>query len=188
MRGIRSLVGLPVVVSGRKIGRVVQTELSEDLTRAEGIWIDAGLRGTRFIESDRIRLIGRVAITADDAGRRRALQSRALFRRAIGTDGCRLGAITGAEMNPISFQVEALELSCGLWNDLFTGRRRVTQFTVDRKSGNVIVECPLPERREDDEAWNGERSDHGRADRRFRSGSLRNHELADGETDEPAGS
>ena len=189
MRGIRSLIGLPVVVSGKKIGRVVQPELSDDLTRAEGIWVDAGLCGTRFIESDRIRLIGDVAITADDAGKRKSLQSRALFRRAIGTDGCRLGAITGAEIDPLSFRIEALELSLGLWNDLLSGRERVSLFTVDRQSGNVIVERSLPERRNAvNEEWNGERIDHGRADRRFRCGGLRDHELADGEADEPPGS
>ena len=47
MRRIRNLIGLPVIRGGRKIGRLLQAELSEDLPRLQGVWVDCGLRGTR---------------------------------------------------------------------------------------------------------------------------------------------
>ena len=64
MRSIRSMIGMPVVVENRRLGRVIQIALSDDLTRAEGVWVDAGLRGTRYISTDSVRLIGSVAIGA----------------------------------------------------------------------------------------------------------------------------
>ena len=70
MRKIRALIGMPVVVGNRRVGRVIQAELSEDLTRLDGLWMDAGLRGTRFIPSEQLEMLGRVAVMADDMGRR----------------------------------------------------------------------------------------------------------------------
>ena len=37
MRKIRALIGMPVVVGNRRVGRVIQAELSEDLTRLDGL-------------------------------------------------------------------------------------------------------------------------------------------------------
>ena len=58
MRKLRALIGLPVVVNNHRIGRVVQAELSTDLTQLLGVWIDAGLLGTRFIPADSLGMLG----------------------------------------------------------------------------------------------------------------------------------
>lgn len=189
MRSIRSMIGMPVVVENRRLGRVIQIALSDDLTRAEGVWVDAGLRGTRYISTDSVRLIGSVAITADDAGKRRAMKTQPLFRRAISTDGQRVGAITGAEIDALSFQVEALEVSVSVWSDLLYGRARALSFTADRENGSVIIDWPLPERMgSHDEERNDEGTRGRRADRLLRRDGLRDHKLADREADEPPGS
>lgn len=189
MRSIRSLIGMPVVVANRRLGRVIQIALSDDLTRAEGIWLDAGLRGTRYVPMDSVRLIGSVAITADDAGKRRAMRAQPLFRRAISTDGQRIGAITGAEINALSFQVEALEVSVSVWSDLLYGRAHALSFTADRENGSVIIDWPLPERTDSqDEERNDEGTRSRRTDRLLRCDSLWDHELADCKADEPTGS
>ena len=70
MRKIRSLVGMPVIVGNRKTGRVIQAELSDDLSQLVGIWIDAGIRGTRFIPIESLAMLGKVAVIADDSGKR----------------------------------------------------------------------------------------------------------------------
>ena len=62
-----------------------------------------------------------------------------LLYRAISTDGRRIGAITGAEIDEISFLVTALELARGLWDDLISGRDRVTGYSVSPDALEVIV-------------------------------------------------
>lgn len=141
MKKIRTLIGLPVVINGRKIGRVVKCELSDDLTQFEGVWITAVFFGTRFIPSDHLGILGQVSIVADNPGKRRRCKTSSLFRRAVGTDGSRVGAITGAEIDELSFRVEALELSCGLWDDLLNGRKRIRTFTLNQATGDVIIDA-----------------------------------------------
>lgn len=179
MRKLRALIGLPVVVNNHRIGRVVQAELSTDLTQLLGVWIDAGLLGTRFIPADSLGMLGQVAVMADDCGKRRHCKTPPLFRRAVGTDGSRIGAITGAEIDELSFRVEALELTCGLWDDLLSGRMRISRFTLNRETGDVIVDAAENEKEEDDhEERYDEGSDYRRGNRRFGSHDVRHHELA----------
>lgn len=187
MRKIRALIGMPVVVGNRRVGRVIQAELSEDLTRLDGLWMDAGLRGTRFIPSEQLEMLGRVAVMADDMGRRGRMRAEPLFRRAIGTDGRRLGAVTGAEVDELTFSVRALELSRGLWEDLARGRDRIRTFTLNRENGDVVVDVAESEKEGlDDEERNGKGPDHGCRDRRLGGDDVRHHELAERQEDEPA--
>lgn len=139
MRKIRNLIGMPVLCHRQKIGRLVQADLSRDLTRLEGIWVDCGLKGTRYIPAEQLSMIGEVAVMADNPGKRRRVSALSLLRRAVSTGGERLGAIVGAELDEISFLVGALELTRGFWDDLSTGRSRVEKYNADAMSGAVIV-------------------------------------------------
>lgn len=136
MRKIRNLTGMPVICSRRKIGRLVQADLSPDLKRLQGIWVDCGLRGTRYIPSEQLSMIGEKSVMADSCGQRRRCCTRTMLYRAVSTDGGRLGAVVGAEVDEISFLVCALELSRGLWDDLFPGRLRSEGFSVQ---GPVVI-------------------------------------------------
>lgn len=187
MRRLRALTGMPVVLGGRRIGRVILGELSEDLTRLDGVWISAGLKGSRYIPSESLEMLGRVAVVADGAGRRRRMAARPLLMRAVSTDGRRLGAITGAEIDEISFAVTALELSAGVWDDLIQKRRRVTRYTVNRESGEVVIDTAGNEEARTDEERHDEGIGHGHADRRIGGDDLRRDELADRTAVEPEG-
>lgn len=179
---------MPVVCGKRRLGRLLRAELTEDLRRLEGVWISAGLRGTRFIPSEELGLLGEVAVVAEGVGARRRMRSKPLFMRALSTDGRRLGAVTGAEVDEVSFAVTALELSAGVWDDLARPRRRVTRYTVDRERGEVIIDpADADEEVEGYEGRHGEGPDHGHADRRIGGDDLRRDELADGEEVEPEG-
>ena len=140
MRKMRNLTGMPVVMNGRKIGRLMQAELTEDLKALSGIWIDAGLRGSRHIPAENIEMIGNKAVSVDSEGRRGHCSTGFRPRRALSTGGRRLGAITGAEIDEITFAVQALELSGGLWDDLYSGRRQIRSYTVDPHSADVILQ------------------------------------------------
>lgn len=148
MRKIRNLTGMPVLCHRQKLGRLAQAQLSPDLKRLEGVWVDGGLRGARYIPAEQLGMIGEAVVIADAPGRRARLKPEVLSRRAVSTGGERLGAIVGAEVDEISFLVGALELSRGLWDDLRAGRTRVERYCADAESGAVIV---LDSARERDE-------------------------------------
>ena len=86
MRKIRNLIGMPVICRRQKVGRLVQAELSPDLKRLDGIWVDSGLRGTRYIPAEHVGTIGQVAVLADNRGRRRRCNTEPLLYRAVSTD------------------------------------------------------------------------------------------------------
>ena len=186
MRRLRALTGMPVVLGGRRVGRVILGELSEDLTRLDGVWICAGLKGSRYIPSESLEMLGRVAVVVESTGQRRRMTARPLLIRAVSTDGRRLGAITGAEIDEISFAVNALELSAGVWDDLAHGRRRVTRYTVNRESGEVVIDTAGDdEGARSYEERHDEGIDHGHADRWISGDNIRRDELADGKAVEP---
>lgn len=188
MRKVRTLIGMPVVCDDRRIGRVLAADLAEDLRQLQGIWVGRGLTGTRYISSENLEMLGRVAVMADSAGTRRRSHAERLFRRAISTDGQRLGAIIDAEVDELSFRVVALELSAGLWDDLLHPRQRVTRYAVNRESGVVVID---PAGEETEASANENRSVEGpfdgHADRRLGGDHFRRDELADGEKVEPEG-
>ena len=191
MRRVREMIGQPVVCGGRRIGRLLQAELSDDLTRLRGIWVDAGLRGTRFIPSERLEMLGLNAVITEDAGKRARMTSRPLFRRAVSTDGERLGAVIGAEIDELTFAVTALELFEGVWDDLVGAHRRILRYTAN-PVGEVIVEDLARQREERMVGEHEERHDKepadGNADRRIGSDDLRRNELEDGAPVERKGS
>lgn len=150
MRKIRNLIGMPVICSRRRIGRLVQADLSEDLRRLEGIWVDGGLKGTRYIPSEQLSMIGERAVIADNRGQRKKCTGRPLLYRAVSTDGSRIGAIVGAEVDEISFLVRALELTRGFWDDLYLGRSRVEAYSL--QGGEVIVQDSTQDFEREEEA------------------------------------
>lgn len=139
MRKIRNLIGMPVICHRQRVGRLVQADLSADLRRMEGIWVDCGLKGTRYIPAEQLSMIGERAVMADSRGKRRRCASTSMLHRAVSTDGSRLGAIVGAEVDEISFQVRSLELTRGFWDDLRTGRSRVENYNASSGGAEVIV-------------------------------------------------
>ena len=139
MRKLRNLAGMPVICHRKKIGRLVQAELSPDYTRMEGIWVDCGLKGTRYIPVEQLSMIGERAVLSDSRGRRRRCNVHSMLRRAVSTDGARLGAIVGAEVDELSFLVCSLELTRGFWDDMRAGRSRVEHFNAQKDGAEIIV-------------------------------------------------
>lgn len=178
MKKIRVMIGMPVICRNKKIGRMIQADLAEDLRQMNGIWVDSGLRGTRYIPSENLEMLGEIAIIADDCGKRRRPTPAPIFHRAISTDGQRLGAITGAEINELSFAVESLELSNGIWEDILNRRDRINRYTVNRETGEIIIEKAGQEMEEvSDEEWHDQRIDYRTSDRRIGSYDFRRNEL-----------
>ena len=151
MRKVRNLIGMPVIYRRKKIGRLIQVQLSPDLKQMEGVWVDGGLRGTLYIPSEQLSMIGKMAVMADARGTRQKLHNIQPLYRAVSTDGRRLGAIVGAEVDEISFLVCRLELMRGIWDDYYFGRFPVVHYSVNPEKSEVIVLDPAnDEEREDD--------------------------------------
>lgn len=142
MRKLRTLTGMPVLHNGRKLGRLLQAELSADLRRMEGIWVDCGLRGTRYITAEHLSLIGQLALHSDDRGIRRRCRSEKLLIRAVDTAGMRIGAAVGAEIDELSFLVTSLEVTHGFWDDLYSGRSRCEFFRFHEGKNEVMISNP----------------------------------------------
>lgn len=139
MRKLRNLIGMPVICHRKKIGRLVQADLSPDLKRMEGIWVDGGLKGTRYIPAEQLSMIGEKAVLSDSRGRRRRCNVQSMLHRAVSTGGVRLGAIVGAEVDELSFLVRSLELTRGFWDDLRDGRSRVEHYNAQEGGAEIIV-------------------------------------------------
>lgn len=82
-------------------------------------------------------MIGESVILADSRGSRRRTSVHPLLRRAVSTDGRRIGAIVGAQIDEISFLVCTLELSRGFWDDLWYGRLQISDFNA--RGTEIIV-------------------------------------------------
>ena len=173
---LQSLHGLPVVCAGKRVGRVAQAALSDDLRRMDGLWVDAGLGGARFVPAEEIEVLGDVSVTVDAPGKREALKKTPLFRRVVTTDGARLGAVVGAKVDCATFQVTSLTVSTGYWDDLLHGRLDVRHFAAT-EDGEVVAD--LQTRAEENDAQrNGQ--GHGRRGPVGRRGgdAVRRDELA----------
>jgi len=130
--------GMPVVCEGERIGRVLFVQLTPSLHRMAGLHVDCALRGRRYIPAERIRMIGEMAVLVEPGFGKTSLPP-ALPRRALSEDGTHLGCITGAWIDELSHGVDSLELSGGVLQDLFSGRRRVRLYHVRKENGDVIV-------------------------------------------------
>jgi uncharacterized protein YrrD len=139
MQSLKAMRTLKLVVDGKQAGRVVQGCLSDDLKRLEGIWMDSGLGGLRFIDADHISVIGRRSVIADESGIRLRIRPHSLFIRAVSSGGRRLGAIIDAQIDETSLTVASLTLSNGYIDSLLHGYSPITVFFHDRANCQVII-------------------------------------------------
>ncbi|MBR3502703.1 MAG: hypothetical protein IKO07_00485 [Clostridia bacterium] len=144
MKNARGLIGLPVVMESRTLGRVSAVELEPGLRALSGLYFSCGLAGSRRVSCGDLDLIGDVAVLVHATGKRSQPPAPPLPRRAVSPDGSRLGAITDAIIDEETFQVPLLELSGGYLDDLTQGRVRTGAFSVT-EDGDVIIDVPKGE-------------------------------------------
>ena len=70
MKNARSLIGLPVILESRELGRVSAVDPEDDLRALRGIYFSCGFMGTRFVPRDKLDLIGDVAVLVHAPGRK----------------------------------------------------------------------------------------------------------------------
>lgn len=139
MKNVKALIGMPVILDGKRLGRTLDIGVTQDLKNMTGVYVDCGIRGNRFVPSDQIRLVGDVAIFVDSKGRRSRCNGMGQPRRALSTDGRRLGAVCGVLIDEEMQTIEALELSRGYIDDLIGGRQYVRHYTVSQGGDDVVI-------------------------------------------------
>ena len=112
--------------------------------------LDKAAKALDALHVEEIEVLGGVSVTVDAPGRREKPRRKPLFRRAVTTDGARLGAVVGARVDAATFQVTSLTVSTGYWDDLLSGRLDVRHFAVTER-GEVVAD--LQAREEDEHGW-----------------------------------
>ncbi len=140
MKSAKSLIGLPVIFECQPLGYVCQAMPDERLQHLERIYFSSGT-GARVIERSHVDALGEVAMLVHAPGKRAQLPEPFWPRRALSTDGARLGAITDALIDEDTLEIHMLELSRGLFDDFSSGRVRIGRFSV-RAGGEVVIDTP----------------------------------------------
>ena len=64
MTGLKKMIGLPVMLKGKRGGTVMRGVLTADGRSLRGIVMRGGLQGPRWLGRDQIALIGRLSVIA----------------------------------------------------------------------------------------------------------------------------
>lgn len=139
MQSLKSMRALKLVVNGKTTGRVVQGQLSDDLRRLDGVWVDSGFKGVRFVDAEHICVIGSRSVVADEPGIRLRIRPQSLFIRAVSSDGALLGAIVDAWLDETTLAVVSLSLSTGYPDLLLRGLCTIADYRHDLKKGVVMI-------------------------------------------------
>lgn len=137
-----SIVGLPAALNGRMVGRVEQAVLTHDGHALRGMVIRHGLGGARWVSAERIAILGDVSVILTDRPERLPRDASFTLSTVKDVGGLNLGRVTDAYVNRSTLQVEALEVSLGLWEELTLGRMLARQFTVQNppgEAGQVLI-------------------------------------------------
>lgn len=141
MTRMNRLIGLPVVCGEKKLGRVSAVMLTRDGISLSGLMVQGGLRSAKWVPAESILCLGTLCVLVKSADGKRQEAQPFRLGRVSDTSGMRLGCVTDARVDEQTLAVDALEITFGPLDDLFTGRRWVQSFTIHPVSGDVVVPC-----------------------------------------------
>lgn len=152
VKGLKKMIGLPVILDGRSSGNVIRGVLERDGRALRGVVIRSGLAGARWLPREQIELLGQFSLIAN--GPPEKVPKDAVYRlfRVTDPDGERIGIVTDALLNEKTLRVTALEISCGPIDDLINGRWYATSFHV-RPAGETGHVTLVRAREEAEKAW-----------------------------------
>jgi len=142
---LRSLVGLPAVYEGRRLGNIEQVLLTPDADRLQGMVLRRGVMPARWIPAGDVALPGEICVVLRSPPRRYTAKYKrqAAFCPAGVRDsaGLMLGWITDSRIHIVTGQVTALEVALSLGEVMLGGRYLARRWAVDPLSGQVIIPC-----------------------------------------------
>lgn len=142
------LLGLPVILGGKTVGRVERAVVSPDGRRLRGLILRQGLGGARWAGLEDIAVLGEVSVILQHPPVRLPPDAGFALRSVQDSGGLTLGWVTDVLLNPATCRVSALEVSLGLMEELMGRRFLVRCWTVTPRTGQVMIPCgPMLETR-----------------------------------------
>lgn len=135
------VLGLPVIREGRLLGHVERALLRRDGLALRGLTLRRGLGGARWTEAADIRVLGEVSVIVSATPGRIPRDAEFSLRLVKDSAGLTLGWVTDAFVHPVSCRITALEISLGPAEELRCGRMLTRSWTVDPRSGQVLIPC-----------------------------------------------
>lgn len=138
---LNSVLGLPVILRGRMVGRVERAVVTADGRSLRGLTIRRGLGGARWAGCEHIVVLGEVSVIIDSDPARLPRDADFDLGTVKDTGGMPLGWVTDVFLNPATYRVTGLELTLGLMEELLGGRLIARSWTVVPGTGQVLVPC-----------------------------------------------
>ncbi len=138
------VIGLPVVLHGRMIGRVEQTWLTEDGRHLRGLVMRRGLGAARWSPWEDVLALGEVSVILRREPGKPPKGGGDGLHAVKDTGGMNLGRVTDVYVSRVTGRVTALEISLGLIEELTCGRVVARTFAVrptPAEPGLVLIPC-----------------------------------------------
>lgn len=113
LTSLNRMIGLPVVLGDRSLGRVERAALDPCARRFAGLVARRGIGMARWIPADSVALVGKRCVLLRAAPPRAACEPTREALIALGTSGERVGEVTDALLRGDTLGLVALEVSLG---------------------------------------------------------------------------
>lgn len=139
------ILGLPAVCGERVVGHVERAVPDETGQHVQGFVIRRGLGSAKWADHSAVSVVGDVSVILSRRPGRVPKGSDALLSAVKDEGGLTLGRVTDWWISRDSLDITALEVTLGLMEDLTSGRRTVSRWTVKRTDDGLIVLLPREE-------------------------------------------
>ena len=139
------ILGLPAVCGERVVGHVERAVPDETGQHVQGFVIRRGLGSAKWADHSAVLVVGDVSVILSRQPERVPKGSDVLLAAVKDEGGLTLGRVTDWWISRDSLDITALEVTLGLMEDLTTGRRTVSRWTVKRTDDGLIVLIPREE-------------------------------------------
>ncbi|MBQ8536381.1 MAG: hypothetical protein IJ461_03135 [Clostridia bacterium] len=129
MTSLNRLIGLPVVLKGRRQGQVEQGILDPSGKSLRGLVIRNGIRGAKWLPASQISALGGVSVLTQTPPQRLPRNVQMRLGPVWDTSGLRLGMVTDVYLDD-DLSVSALEISLGPLDDYRFGRMLTQAYTL----------------------------------------------------------
>ena len=139
-----SITGLPVILNGRKIGRVEKAVLTPDGRALRGLVTRQGLGGAKWIPGEAASVLGQVSVVTAMHPGRVPRDADFSFGSVRDTAGLHIGRVTDVFLDADTRRITALEVSLGLVEELTVGRLLAREYvvrTAPSEPGQVLIPC-----------------------------------------------
>ncbi len=144
-RRLGRILGLPCVCGEKVVGHVERAVPDETGQQVLGFIVRRGLGAAKWADRSAVSLVGDVAVILREKPVRLPKGMEAAFGPVKDEGGLTLGRVTDWWIDQEGLGITALEVTLGLMEDLLTGRRRVTRWTVRPGEERPIVLLPREE-------------------------------------------